>query len=191
MNILNGDSGAGLFKQAFQVSDNDILVFSDVLSCGPLKSFQDTDDWIQYREKYWYEILLDCAIEPYSFRDSPRDFFVNIEELKNANEINLWIGSGLSDQLLLVFIVFIFDLYNLDANKLSVFQFYKLDGLNYEIHGIGLLNPDNIKRHPESIKLNDKMLKTCLNVWNVILDNDPDSLLIYLNRDSTISPLLF
>ncbi len=191
MNILNGDSAAGVFKQAFKMPKEEIIVFRDVLSCGPIKSFKDADNWIQYREEYWHKILADNAIEPYSFKDSPRDFFTNFQELKDASEIKLWIGSSLSEQLLLAFIVTALVDNDIDTSKVSVYQFHELEGLNYEIHGIGLLHPDNIKRHSEPIKLTKDILAVCLDAWNAMLDSTPDSLIMFLTGNHSSLPLMF
>ena len=190
MNILNGDSAAGLFRQAFDMPSENMMVFRDVLSCGPIKPFKDEDSWVLYREEYWHRILADNDIEPYSFHGSHRDLFACFEELKNVEEIRLWIGSSLSDQLLLAFLVSLLVQHNIDPSKLSVFQFYKLDGLNYEIHGIGLLHPDNIKRYSEPIKLSKEMIGVCLDAWNTVIDTSPESLIAFLNRDTTDLPLM-
>lgn len=190
MNILNGDSAAGLFRQAFDMPSEKMMVFRDVLSCGPIKSFKDADSWIQYREEYWYEVLADNDIEPYSFCGSQRDLFACYDELTDVNEIRLWIGSSLSDQLLLAFLVSMLVQNDIDPSKLSIYQFHKLDGLNYEIHGIGLLHPDNIKRYSEPIKLSKGMINICLDAWNSILETSPESLLAFLSRDTPDLPLL-
>ena len=189
MNILNGDNAAALFMRAFKLSSSEILVFRDVLSCGPLKEFTEIEDWVPDRENYWNAILSDNSMGSVSFYE--RDFFKSFEELKTSDEINLWIGCALSDQLILAFVVFLLDHLNLSLDKLSIVQFADLDdNRGYWVRGLGELHPDLIKQHPDAFKLNDKQIAYCLNVWQAVTHKSPEKLLELLNIETTSLPIL-
>ncbi|MDH5761551.1 MAG: DUF1835 domain-containing protein [Nitrospinota bacterium] len=190
MNIINGDSAAGSFKQAFKMSGDDVLVLADVLSCGPLKEFMGMEGWVKDRESYWKGIFIDNSVGPISFDESPRDFYKSFEDIENSDQINLWIGRSLSDQLALAFVVFLFDYFNLKLDKLTVFQFTDLNDKKFKIRGLGELSPEQIKQHPDGFKLNDKQIALCLSVWQAATHKSPEKLLALLDIETASLPIL-
>ena len=83
MNIIHGHSAAGSFKQAFHIPIDEILVFSDELSCGPLNKFTDVETWKNFRQEFWCNIGEDNTIEygAYAFSEFQRDLYENFKEL--------------------------------------------------------------------------------------------------------------
>lgn len=192
MNILNGDSAGGSFKKAFPTQAKTTFIFRDVLSCGALKKFVDIDDWIQFRENYWNSILDVDPIYPVSFHDHSNEFCINLDAFKSSENVNLWLGLGLSDQLILAFIVYLIDKFNLNLNKLSIYQFTDLGNRKWSIRGLGELTPDQIRQCPKPHRLNENQASKCLNVWNAITNNDPEEYLNLINsKDDTELPILF
>jgi hypothetical protein len=192
MNILNGDSAAGSFKAAFRLPGSETLVFRDVLSCGPLHKFKNMQTWIDHREHFWTEVYDFNSEYPITFHSMPRDFHICIEELKATDHIKLWIGCALSDQLVLVFLVFLLECFQQDLDKLSVFQFneYTRNDKDYLIHGLGELRPEQIKEHPLAFKLKDEQIRECLSVWDAITDDHPQNYLNLINTKTTSLPIL-
>ncbi len=191
MNILDGDTAAGSFRQAFNMPNSDeILVFRDVLSCGQLQNFSNFKDWIHFREHFWKNIIEQDFAYPTSFSDRPNDFHADFEEIETSNEIKLWIGCALSDQLVLVFLVFLLDRFNVSFDKLSIYQFTTLNRKNNLVHGLGELNPNEIKQHPEPSKVNDSQIKECLTTWAAITSKSPDDYMSLINSEKTYLPAL-
>ena len=189
MNILNGDSAAGLFKQAFGAAQDEVLVFKDILSCGPLKKYTDFSSWKSFRENYWKTIARDCAREKFSFSALDRDFYARFKDFKSAHEYKLWIGTGLSDQLLLVFLVHLIDFHGLDFQKLSIFQFESTTEKCFEVQGIGLLDPEQIRRHPAHYKLDEKQIKHAKFAWEAVTDSNPEKYVSFLGTGDCMPPL--
>ena len=67
MNILHGDSAGGSFKQAFKLRQEEMLVFHDVLSCGPLAKYISIEAWRKFRERYWNNLDKESSIENSSY----------------------------------------------------------------------------------------------------------------------------
>jgi hypothetical protein len=188
IHIVNGDSAAGCFKKAFSPAPDEILIFRDVLSCGPLKAFSDMESWMDYREKFWNGICID---ELGSFYEWSRDFYGNVLALQSVDEVSLWLGTALSDQLMLVFVVKMFQHYDLDYSTIQVFQYTKLENQDLSALGLGLLNPESIKRLcPKPSQLTQQQVRFCLDVWLAITDSTPKALLNLLERNETCLPLL-
>ncbi len=192
MNIIHGHSAAGSFKQAFHIPGDEILVFSDQLSCGPLNTFTDIEVWKNFRQEYWNKTGEDNTLEygTYAFSEFQRDLYENFKELDSAKEIKLWIGTGLPDQLLLVFFINLLDELGFDPNVLKVFQYEKTTGKNREIRSLGILNPEQIKDHPRPYALNKERITIAKSAWQAISANSPDKYLQFLHSDSSSLPLL-
>lgn len=190
MNILHGDSAAGSFKQAFKLHREEMIVFHDVLSCGPLSKFTDIKAWREFREKYWNNLDQGSAIESLSYNTCDRDFYANFNDLVQADEYKLWIGTGLSDQLLLAFVVNLIIYHDLDFSKISIYQFERNEEKNYEVQGLGLLNPDQIRHHPISHKLNKKQIEQAKLAWEAVTENSPQKYLRYLATEKDALPLM-
>ena len=145
LRIFNGDTAIGGFREAFgKAESTDVLVCRDVLICGPLSEFTSIEDWRPGRQAFWRDVLgekQDSAVlsgeDPMdvSFADSWRDLYGDTDALKSADEIEVWIGCALSDQVLLTFIAFLVDLYDIDRDRLSVVQMREVN--DRTVRGIG------------------------------------------------------
>lgn len=193
MNILHGDSAAGSFKAAFNLNNNELLVFRDVLSCGPSKEFSDIKTWQNQRLAFWNNVCCSNGEETQSIENMPRDFYSNFSTFESAAECKLWIGTGLSDQLLMAFIVHLFDKLNIDFSKLSIFQYEKFKnytGKNHPIQGLGLLEPGQIKKHPEPHKLDKNQIRYAKSAWEAFVAPSPEQYIKFMAGSSDTMPLL-
>ena len=192
LHIQNGDCAAGSFKQAFLLPKEEILVFRDVLSCGHLPVFNGLDSWVKYRRDYWSKMYAEHGFGSVEeVEKAPHDFYNDFDELKKADEVSLWMGCALSDHLLMVFMVKLFDHYGLDFSKLTIRQYLKIEKGNITIVGLGMLHPDQIEAlKPEAFTLNEEQIAFCLNVWEAVTAKTPDALLqILKQQDSSLSLL--
>jgi hypothetical protein len=193
MNILHGDSAAGSFKAAFQLNDDGLLVFRDILSCGPLIEFTDITRWQKQRLSFWSEVCSNNCVDMQAITTLPGDFYSNFSIFKAAPECKLWIGTGLSDQLLLAFIVHLFDALKLDFGKLSIIQFEKFKnnkGSYHPVQGLGLLEPEKIKEHPAPSQINEKQIQYVKSAWEAFAAPTPELYMEFMAGDSDVMPLL-
>lgn len=185
MNILHGTSACTVFKEAFDGQEEDILIFNDILSCAPLKEYTDMKSWQAFREEYWNQL------DPYTFENrsgfsnTERDFYIDFDDFKSAEQYKLWIGTSLGDQLLLAFVVHLIDYYGLNIEKLSVYQFEKIQRKHFEIEawGVALLRAEEVKNHPSSYVLTDKEIAMAQNAWDAVTSPTPEKYLQYLHSD--------
>lgn len=171
MNILNGTAAAKIFEETFGISQNKTIVFNDVLSCGPLKVYEDMHSWQLFREEYWATLDINNKAD---FNEFERDFYTNFDDFISANEYKLWIGTGLNDQLLLIFIVHLMEIYGLDIKKLLVYQFEKVErtsSYQLDIKGIPLLDQEELTNHPTPYILNDEQLEITRTAWDAVIAN--------------------
>ena len=192
MNILHGISAAKVFQEAFDVQEEKILIFNDVLSCGPLKEYADMESWKKFREKYWNQFELYGYKERPSFDDIERGFYTNFDDFKSAESFKLWIGTGLGDQLLLAFVVHLMGYYGLDMEKLEVYQFEKIQRKHFAIEawGIALLRTEEVRNHPSAYVLTEKEKVMAQNAWTAVTSSTPEKYLEYLHSEKDILFLL-
>jgi len=185
MNILHGTSAAKVFQEAFDVQQEEILIFNDVLSCGPLKEYVDMESWRTFREAYWKQLDPYHYKERSGFSNTERDFYIHFDDFKSAESINLWIGTGLGNQLLLAFVVHLMDYYGLDIQKLSVYQFEKIERKHFDIEAwdIALLHTEEVKNHPSSYVLTNREINVAKNAWEAVTSPTPEKYLKYLHDD--------
>jgi len=186
MHILSGLSAAKVFQEAFDPKQEKILIFNDNLSCGPLREYIDIESWKIFRKEYWEQL------DPYNhkgnseFNNTERDFYANFDDFKSAKNFKLWIGTGLGDQLLLAFVVHLMDYYGLDIQKLSVYQFEKIErrkNFTIEVWNIALLHTYELKNHPSSYVLTKEETVMAKNAWEAVTSPTPEKYLQYLHSD--------
>ncbi|MDE1461208.1 DUF1835 domain-containing protein [Spartinivicinus poritis] len=190
MHITNGTSAAGVLKQALGISKSEFLVVNDVLSCGPLKAIISIDDWISYRQAYWNDVHKLCGIEPFEMYEFDRDLYVGYEELKSSDRIDVWVGTALSDQIMLCFLTFLFERLGIDFSSVFIHQFSKVKGIKYEIHGLGMLNHEKVLSADSSYQLTDSSIKILTDCWHALVSPTPDLYIEFIQEDKKELPFL-
>lgn len=185
MNILHGIAAATLFKETFDIKQEDLLIFNDILSCGALKEYTDIEDWKVFRERSWKDMNASIFNDKSGFDGFERDFYTHFEAFKSADEYKLWIGTGLGDQLLLAFVVHLIEYYGLGIQKLSVYQFETLKRKHFdiEVFGIALLRTEDMLNHPSPYVLTDKQIAVAKSAWEAITVPTPEKYLQHLHGD--------
>ncbi|MCX4027668.1 DUF1835 domain-containing protein [Endozoicomonas sp. SM1973] len=182
MHITNGTSAAGVLKQALGISKSEFLVVNDVLSCGPLQAITSIDDWMSYRQAYWNDVQKLCGIEPLVMQGFDRDLYVAYEELQSSDRIDVWVGTALSDQVMLCFLVFLFEHLGIDFSRVFIHQFSKVEGVKYEIHGLGMLNHEKVLSADTSYQLTD--------CWYALVSSTPELYIKFIQEDKKDLPFL-
>ena len=186
LHIVNGDSAAGSLRQSFGSEPESILVQHDVMSCGPLPAFESPEQWRNVREQFWQGIWDDAP----SFSDLPRDLVCSTGELREAKAVFLWMGSGLSDQLLLPSTVRLFELAGVELAEFSTIQFLRYPDRPLEIVGLGELPPADLKNHPAPELVSAAGIAEVKRVWTVVTASEPGGLLALLREETSVFPLL-
>ena len=137
--VVNGDGAAGALQAAGLAGDNQgsarpvtdrrLLVLRDVLSCGSLQGAalsRDLTSWSELREAFWRRVWAHgqqwgWVDEPFgAVGRLPDNLYLEAEALQRADTVIACVGAGLSDQLLLAFLVAWSEHLELDASRLQV-----------------------------------------------------------------------
>lgn len=185
VHLVGGDSVAATLRTALRLSRNQVLVNEDPLSCGPAPATDDLQVWRSVREDYLNDIYLEWP--DFSFSEyADNGLFMNAERLRQEQAIVAGAGQGLPDQLLLAWIVFLFDRLNLDLSKLAIVQFEKLHPTQ-DVISVGEVSPENIRQHrPAPHRLDSEEVEELRRVWKVYTSDDPAALSSYVAENSPI-----
>lgn len=185
LHIVPGHSAAGSLKQALRIGRGEILIFEDSLEGGPIKDFTSLDEWSSMRKSYWSSFTEGLEDYPEALSLSVSDRENCLPYLQQAEEIVLWVGAALREQLLLAFIFRLFQCYQIDFGKLKLIEAYRVkgkDGAYWTSWGIGELNPDQLLAlflEGEKRSLTQKEKNELQQVWSAVTSSRPEGLMEY------------
>src|SRR5262249_26714168 len=141
VHLICGDSAAGTLRGALRGAPDRVLACRDVLSCGPLRPFNSLAEWRKLRRAYWRKVNKATDADGYEPAVLPSQ-----RDLLHAESVHLWIGIGLSNQLLLLWTVRYFELIGADLSKLAVTQFSRVPGTKVTAGDLGILDVNELRR---------------------------------------------
>lgn len=171
LHVVGGFSAAGLLKQALRIKHERLLVTEDSLSFGPAPATDDLDVWRSTREPFLKSLCNSHDPPPQEY--NPKG--LNTDLLGGENPIVVWAGIGLPEQLLLARVVVLFEQLGLDVSRLRVVQFEE-SIRGYVVRGIAILDPEELREHPEPRVLLPEELRELRRAWNVYTSSEPADL---------------
>jgi hypothetical protein len=164
IHIVAGPVAAACLREGMALTSDQVLIHYDLLSCGPLRSLESLEDWRELRQGYLQS--LDGEDQSFRFADRARDVLTHCEELRHARTITLWLGTGLADQLMLVWVVALLHKLGISTETCRVIQ-YNLERA-YEVVAVGVLEPAQFKKHPEAVALDDASVRESTAAWEAV-----------------------
>jgi len=186
VHIVAGPSAAACLQEGLALSPDRVLVHHDLLSCGPLPPLDSVEDWRDVRESYLRSLDIDGP--SLSFAEQDRDLLSNRERLRSAETITLWLGTGLAEQLMLVWVVALLRRLGADAGRCRIVQF-TLDR-KHEVAAVGVLNPPRFKEHPPATRLTGSAIQEATTAWEAVTASEPNALLAFLDDRQRSLPFL-
>ncbi len=188
LHLVDGDSAAGTLKVALRLDRHRLLVNSDPIHCGPAPATTDLATW-RHARGVFQRTLHDGPWFREVYGDSERDFLPNFTRLREEGPVIVWVATGLHEQLLLAWLVFLFKASKLDLSRILVVQFERLRP-EQRVRGIGELSPANIKEfspQPRSLSADD--IRAYLSAWEAYTSSDPSSLVRFLQHARCVDVL--
>ena len=167
LHLILGDSAGGIFTRVFFARDR-LLIDQDVLSCGPTPPITDLDAWKKLRFDYWGSIVSGGASEHVPSRFNLVD---NAQRLKDAECVNIWAATGVSEQLFIAFAVNLVKLVGGDPTRIALVECEMMNG--QRIIGLGELNEAQMRAAPEPRPMADAVAQQYLNAWAALTSPDP------------------
>jgi hypothetical protein len=179
LHIAPGSSAGGCLKQALNPKPGTLLASQDSLSCGPLLAFDSLQQWHDMRVQYWRSIDEGSAelLEP------ELDVIPNTDALRAAESIVLWIGTGTDEQLLLVWTVQALRVLQIPLTRLRVVQFGREPTKGFEVVGLGVLDPAQVRAHPPPATLTEENIAEIDRAWAAVTAPVPGALLAFIADD--------
>lgn len=178
IHIVPGFSAASTLRQALSLGKEDVLVFEDSLDGGPICDFQSLGEWNAMRREYWSAV---CEPDGERFpeglqhaHDSQSDC---IAALSRADEIIVWAGADVREQLYLLWVFRLFECYRLDAARLRLIQTHGTE--HFLMSGICIYNPGQLKEwyEGEHRVLDAQDSAELKRVWQAVTSATPEALM--------------
>ncbi len=186
LHVVLGDTAAGALQQAYQLGDG-LLIDQDVLSCGPTPRRTDLREWQRVRTDYWTN-LVPGLIEQHQV--SPRNFLQHVEDLRGAQRLILWTATGVSEQLFVASVCNLVASMSLPFERVAVVQFENLGGRRSRVMGVGELDEESLRNHPEPKSLTQQAAAEYLAAWDALTSPDPRYMETFANDHPTASTWL-
>jgi uncharacterized protein DUF1835 len=191
VHVAPGLSAASTIRQALNLTAPSTLVaLDDCLSVGLLQAFESIAQWRTLRDGYWTGLSMEPERSPGTNERSPFDLVDRVGVLSNCDSIVLWIGTGLAEQLLLVWFLELLRIVAVDPSRLQVIQYARLGSQRAEVIGIGELNADLLRAHPPAQRLDPAAIAELHAAWSAITSPDPAALLSFLASNPGCLPFL-
>ncbi len=137
--------------EELSISRKDMISLRDNLSYGPLGTLDDLESWWAMRQAYWDHLEEEPA-KSRKRRRRPkyaiRDYLLgDPDRLAEASDVVIWLGTGLADQLALVWMPQLLRTTGGRAESLRIVQFERTVA-GAPIPDLAILNRDEFQKHP-------------------------------------------
>jgi hypothetical protein len=169
LNVILGDSAASTFQRVFRPTSEQLDIDRDVLSCGPTRACANFDDWDSMRAAFWNS----GPTDPHDAPQPRLESAVRADWLREAAQVNIWAGTGLSEQLSAAYTIHLAEAGRATRGKLWIVQFEHYHEGRDEVFGLGILDEEAMARHPEPRPLSDDELQNYRDLWAAITASEP------------------
>jgi hypothetical protein len=185
LNVILGDSAGGTFKQSFGAEN--LLVDPDVLSCGPTPKCADFDAWGRMRLDYWNGLIPD---EPITRRSFEHGLLSNAPRLREAERVNLWFATSLSEQLSVAFTLDALETMGVDRSRVYLVAFEHQPGRAEPVRGMGELDEERMAAYAEPVALTAETRADYGAAWAAMTAEDPRGFERFASERPGASPWL-
>ncbi len=176
----------GLISQS-SVDSYCVIAQPDSLSFGPICELAQ---WTKQRRLFWQEV---CSL--LSNFELPYDnltWLINCKtDLEEADEIVIWVGSSLDEQLTFVWIITALKYLGIETERVQCLEVYHNPITRKPLSALSLLPDDGfdfVKNQRR--RLTSKELGFIEQAWAVMVSDSPKSLNIFLKTDFGVLPIL-
>jgi hypothetical protein len=179
--------------EALSISSKDTVSLRDNLSFGPLGALNELESWWTMRQTYWEHV----EREPRQTRNrrrraknADRDYIVgSLDRLANADEVVLWLGTGLAEQLALAWIPQLLRVIGGRADSMRIVQFDRTLG-GAAIPTISVLSGAELRNGPTPRPVDIEGVDYLGNAWTALTESEPVALTSFIDNVPSPFPVL-
>ncbi len=175
------------------IASADLAVLYDVLSDGPVPAVRDLETWWTTRREFWRgyqgEVLGAERQQPFAPGLLGYRLLLGLDRLARADEIVIWLGTGLANQLTLAWLPHLLQLAGNDLATLRVVQFDRTP-TGKPLQEIWLAGADALRDHPPARALTAEERNSIDQAWSAVTAADPSALVEFAGRSAGPLPLL-
>jgi Domain of unknown function (DUF1835) len=183
IHVTYGDSA---LAEGHGIPWDNVVPLRDSLDSGPLREMRDLASWRSARLAFWEGMDRGLG-QPRRRRRESQEWMRygalgEPDRLNHAEEVVLWLGTGLSDQLTLTWMPQLLRLLAVSLEKLRVVQFVRTANGKATL-GVGVLRADEFRAAPAKRAIDGAELAYLDEVWKSVTAPDPGALLRLLGDD--------
>lgn len=182
LHIVPGDSAGGTWLATFDAVER-LLVHQDDLSSGPLIQTPDLDSWKATRAAFWSEIHTqwnDFEDDEDGEKRKLGERLTNLERLKAAEAIYIWTGTGVGNQLFLMFVANLLPQFGIDRDVMRIVQFEPPSGWRVPCCSMSVLAPKELRAMPTPVHPTPDRLADYEAAWSAVTAGSPKEIMDYL-----------
>ncbi len=191
--IAFGDPAELALREALSIGRDDVAVLRDELSCGPLPATDNLERWRTTRLGYWDDFARKVSGSPRKRRfrapSWARDLVTGLDRLAAADQIVIWLGRGLGDQLALASLPWLLRLLGKADTPIRVVQFDRGPS-GRPISSVRILDADRLRNHPPEYDLTEDDRRELDDAWAAVTAPEPSALVRMARRKSGRLPFL-
>jgi hypothetical protein len=180
IHIIYGESSGSSFKAAYHSSDR-LLIQRDPLWCGPIRRCASLLEWREIRTEYLKKLFEPHGVDLFDQVSNP---LFDISWIKEFDTSYIWAGTGLADQLLILFVFHLFESSGNNPAKINVIQYETFPGTLSPMYATSYLTPEQIRSHPAPISFNKESIDYYKAGWDALIADTPDRLMEFISSPS-------
>jgi hypothetical protein len=195
VHVITGDSaGAALAEGLRLTPDVPVVVLPDDLACGPLRDLRNLESWRADRLAFWAEVESiydrDGETSAEAASNEPQgDLLGDPDRMAKADEIVLWAGIGLADQLMVAWTQQALRVLHIGTEKLRLVQFH-VNARGTAVSSLTMLSPKEFASAPSRQPVTQREHAYLDEVWSVVTASDPEPLLRLLSQGGPPLPVM-
>jgi hypothetical protein len=186
LHVIVGDSAAASLQEAYGLNRNAIMVMRDPVHLGPAPMTHDLGMWNKTRRDFLENDVGDDFAAYCFSEDAERTLSLNLSRLSHAETVTVWVGAGVSEQLVLAWLVYVLPAHGESHEKLRVVTFEKPRTIMRVLFA-GELPPDAIRaRASPPTPLSDADIDNLKAAWRSFTAPDPAALQAFLDSGAGV-----
>lgn len=178
IHIFPDKVSAAAWRFTFRSDARQLVLYDDLL-VGPLRACGDLESWTAMRHEYWKTVAsgwLDEIDAISNAGDGARDLVCNIDHLRDASSIYIWVGSEVGDQLFLIFTIHLLNGAGIDPAIVRVLPFEIRPHHYGRFISLASCSPEDLKEYPDPVRLSTEQLDACRIGWQAATSATPTAL---------------
>ncbi len=156
----------------------------DSLAVGPLPVASSLQQWAAVRKRFWQGVYEQAA-----FPGGDAEVLPDLGLLTKAEQIVLWIGNGLDEQLLLPWLCWVLREVDIERERVHVVELRGPLPNRATPTAAGMFSAEDLRKQPAPVQLSSEQISLLDRAWTAVTSPSPHGLVEFFRNAHGNSPL--